>query len=321
MLSTAATLASNLIGALLVGLAARDIFHELFHPGGSGSISQRLQRALWGGFRHVGRCRRRVLRLAGPLIFLAVVAAWGLLLALGWTFVFWPYLPEHFRFASPLEPSAEQGFGTALYVSLLALTTLGFGDITPTHPVLRVLANLEATLGFALVTAAVSWLLSIYPVLSRRRALAHRVSLLHIVRERSGRRVIGLDPALALPLMGELTTALAQVRVDLMQSGISYYFHDQEDASLAVTLPLVANMAEDGVQEGRAEAVRFAAMGLREAVRSYLDVVRREHLRRPEERLEATLGAYAADHLRDGAPERAGARDGDHDHEASGGGT
>lgn len=321
MLSTAATLASNLVGTLLVGLAARDIFHELFHPGGSGSISQRLQRALWGGFRHVGRRRRRVLRLAGPLIFLAVVATWGLLLALGWTLVFWPYLPEHFRFASPLEPAAEQGFGTALYFSLIALTTVGFGDITPTQPVLRVLATLEATLGFALVTAAVSWLLSIYPVLARRRAFAHRVVLLRTMQERSRQRVTALDPALALPLLGELTTALAQVRVDAVQSGITYYFHDEEDSSLAATLPLVLRIAEEAAEEGRPEAVRFAALGLREAVASYLAVVRRQHLHRPEERPEATLDAYAADHLREGRHASVTTDSPHHRPDVSGGGT
>lgn len=320
MLSATATIASNVAGVLLVGLAVRDIFHELFHPGGSGSISQRVQRSLWGGFRRVGRRRRSILRIAGPLIFLGVVASWALMLGLGWTFVFWPYLPEHFRFATPLDPSAEHGFGTALYFSLIALTTVGFGDITPTHPLLRVLATLEATLGFALVTAAVSWLLSIYPVLARRRAFAHRVALLRTMQERSGQRVTELDPALVLPLLGEFTTALAQVRVDAVQSGIAYYFHDQEDSSLAATLPLVLGIAEDAAQEARPEVVRFAALGLREAVASYLDVVRRQHLRRPEEEPEATLDAYAADHLRDGFHTRADADNGNGRPDASGGG-
>jgi hypothetical protein len=44
--------------------------------------------------------------------------------------------------------SAEHGSGAALlYFSFSTLTTLGFGDIAPVHPMARSLANLEAVLG------------------------------------------------------------------------------------------------------------------------------------------------------------------------------
>jgi hypothetical protein len=48
-----------------------------------------------------------------------------------------------------LPPSgAEYGSGAALlYFSFSTLTTLGFGDITPVHPMARDLANLEAVIG------------------------------------------------------------------------------------------------------------------------------------------------------------------------------
>ena len=45
-------------------------------------------------------------------------------------------------------PSASNGSLSALlYFSLSTLTTTGFGDITPAHPFIRSMANLEAVIG------------------------------------------------------------------------------------------------------------------------------------------------------------------------------
>jgi hypothetical protein len=60
----------------------------------------------------------------------------------------------------------------------VTLATLGYGDIVPTSDLLRVLVPLEALVGFALLTAALSWVISVYPALSRRRSLARGATLL-----------------------------------------------------------------------------------------------------------------------------------------------
>ena len=65
-----------------------------------------------------------------------------------------------------------------LYLSLVTLVTLGYGDIVPTSDWLRILQQLEALTGFAIVTASLSWVISIYPALGRRRALANKASLI-----------------------------------------------------------------------------------------------------------------------------------------------
>ncbi len=46
------------------------------------------------------------------------------------------------------ESGVEHGSGAALlYFSFTTLTTLGYGDITPVHPLARNLADLEAVIG------------------------------------------------------------------------------------------------------------------------------------------------------------------------------
>jgi hypothetical protein len=51
-------------------------------------------------------------------------------------------------FAGLSASGAEQGSGaTLLYFSFTTLTTTGYGDITPVHPIARNIANLEAVIG------------------------------------------------------------------------------------------------------------------------------------------------------------------------------
>ena len=43
--------------------------------------------------------------------------------------------------------AAWQAYGTILYFSFVTLTSTGYGDLTPIHPVVRTLANVEAIIG------------------------------------------------------------------------------------------------------------------------------------------------------------------------------
>jgi hypothetical protein len=43
--------------------------------------------------------------------------------------------------------AAWQAYGTILYFSFVTLTSTGYGDLTPVHPIVRTLANVEAIIG------------------------------------------------------------------------------------------------------------------------------------------------------------------------------
>ena len=169
-MTAAGTLLSTAAGVGLIGLVGRDAFDAMFHSEGRGMFSRQITRAIWQLFRRAGTRHAR-LSLAGPVAFVTVVATWAGLLVLGWALVFWPHMPGGFRF-DPSIDAAGSDLVDALSVSLVTLTTLGFGDITPTSEALRLILPLEALLGFGLLSASISWLLSIYPALSRRRSRA-----------------------------------------------------------------------------------------------------------------------------------------------------
>ena len=57
----------------------------------------------------------------------------------------WYFIPNSFT-NIPSGPH-WQADGTIVYFSFVTLTSTGFGDVTPLHPIVRTLANLEAIIG------------------------------------------------------------------------------------------------------------------------------------------------------------------------------
>ena len=292
------TLLLSLLGAGLILVAVRDIFDTLFHPSGKGMLSRALPRFLWRGVRRIGGRYPLAQELCGPVTLLAVIASWAALLAVGWAFVFWPHLARGFLLAPGLSSSAQGGFVDALYISLVTLTTLGYGDITPTSSWLKVLVPFEALVGFGLLTASLSWVISLYPAFSRHRSLAHEVNL---VREAESETEIGvrqMDALAAEQMLGSLTTQLIAVQTDLIHFPISYYFRSSNERfELSAAMPYLLRVAQEGDSADCAPGVRMRASMLRGAIEDFSDTVGARFLDLPSASSDKVLRAYARDNL------------------------
>jgi hypothetical protein len=240
---TALTVLLTLAGVGLTVGAVRDIFDALFHQGARGALSRSLMRGTWWVFHRLSRLRGGLLPVAGPIMLVVIVATWATLLALGWALIFWPHMPEGFLFSSTPGDRASAQFLDALYISLVTLGTIGFGDITPLEGWLRLVAPLEALLGFGLLTGSISWLLSIYPTLLRRRSLAYEIALLRKAEEERGLGVSGLRPEAAEGLYAELKSRLVAVERDLVTFPISYYFSSADERFAVDAVPARARRA------------------------------------------------------------------------------
>ena len=171
-----------------------------------------------------------------------VVLVWVALIVLGWTLIYWPHLGDGFFISESLQQTTRGGLLDALYLSMVTLATLGFGDIVPTAEWLRIAVPLQAMLGFVLLTAVVTWVLQVYPALTRRRALAIRLSLLR--RADAVRTLAEEDVPMAANLLEDLAGEVVQSRVDLTQYAETYYFRDgEESASLPANIAMAVELA------------------------------------------------------------------------------
>ena len=275
-------------GILLVGLVLRDIFHTLFHPSGFGTIARSTFVSVWRGTRFAWR-RGRGSELAGPAALVLVIALWALGVVGGFALVYHPRLES---FTVGPGHRAATTFGTALYVSTVAVSTLGLGDVVPVDGPMRTAIVLEALIGFLLLTAAISWVLQLYPALTRRRVLARSLHTLHRTRYTDLLRA-GSGPSDAVLLDG-LRQQLATGAVDLEQYRESYYFRESKrETALAATLPVARAVADCACAPSSHFECRRAGRRLRAELDTFqhqvADVIGASADDDP-------IGAYAADH-------------------------
>jgi hypothetical protein len=287
-------IALTTLGIVLILAAVRDVFHTLFNPSKQGDLSEWIARGIWRGTK---RLIPNALNFAGPVAFISVVLYWTLSVIVGFALIYYPRISQAFTFTAGLDRTQYQTVVGALDASIGSLITLSSG-IYSNQPWIQLLMGIESIIGFGLLTASVSWILSIYPVLEHRKSLAHEASLLHFTETQGIRRLRDISESDLHSLLLGLASQLITSRNELIQFPITYYFHENErETSLAAILPYMADIAAQNVH--REGGVAMAATVLGGAIDDYLKFVARTFMdRRFRDRYEI-LAAFAADHLRD----------------------
>jgi hypothetical protein len=186
-----APLVTTAFGFGLLGLVAFDVYGTILHAHGrSGPVSEALTRTIWRlaravAFHRPRSSRHRLLNGVGPLLLAGLVTALVALLIIGYALLYLPHMPAGFIVDSKAESPREI---EAVYFSGITFTTLGYGDIEPRSTSMRLLALSEALTGFALISLAVTYLVSLTAALERKRAVA--LSFYHQARQ--GADVAGL---------------------------------------------------------------------------------------------------------------------------------
>jgi hypothetical protein len=285
-------------GLLLIGVAVHDLFHTLFHPAGRGALSDRIGRVVWFMFRKISSVKNDYITLAGPMAILSIMAIWVLCVVFGFSFIYWPFIGSQFALAPGIDPAKHQGYVDALNVSLGSLVTVA-GDFNAKSKLIRLAMGIEGVLGFGLLTASVSWLLSIYPALERRRTLAHECTLLHFTEQKSGLRIHQLPSSEAQDVIWGLAASMGSARNDLAQFPIIYYFHSgDEQSGFSGVLPYLAELALAASNPTMPPGVRMAGMALGGAIDDYLEYMADTFLHMPVEDKRAIMQRYADEHLR-----------------------
>jgi hypothetical protein len=167
-------------GFVLLALIIFDIYATVLHSSARyGPVGESLNRSVWrvaraAAFKLSRASRHRLLNMVGPLLLPLLIVVYVVLLVIAFAFIYYPHIHGGFTFgAEPREP----GWFDAVYFSGVTLTTVGYGEITPRAAPMRLLALFEASSGLIVITLAITYILTVYAALERKRAVA--VSLYH----------------------------------------------------------------------------------------------------------------------------------------------
>jgi len=178
-------------GLVLLALVLFDIYATVLHSSARyGPVGESWNRSVWrvtraASFRLTRANRHRLLNMVGPLLLPLLIVVYVILLVLSFALVYYPHVPSGFTFGVR---HPEPGWMDAIYFSGVTLTTVGYGDVVPREAGLRFLALFEAASGLVVISLAITYMLTVYTALERKRAVA--LSLYHQAGE--GADVAGL---------------------------------------------------------------------------------------------------------------------------------
>jgi hypothetical protein len=241
-----------LAGVFLIFVGLLDVFFTVLHYDGFGFLSSRLYRRIFGLVRFLTRplprrYRALGLSMAAPLMVPVTIAVWILLVTLGYALVYYAGMDGETFFSLPgrnLDPSLLE----ALYLSGVAVSTLGFGDITPTSSLYQAIVVSEALVGFGILTLAISYIIGVYGVLQRLGVLA--AGLHHQAQDTDNPWTIlaphfqGSKPVALESHLMELHRGLVEVYEGMRRYPIVYYYHSRRAyRSLPYTFRMMGGMA------------------------------------------------------------------------------
>lgn len=261
------------IGVALLILLGVDVFQTVFHPQAHGGpVSTRLARVVWRGMRLVGdrfsgRRRDEFLAVAGPLLAVLTLVAWGLGLVGGYAFIYWDSIDL-------LQSSTDMdsAWGSALYYSGYVASTLGLGDLVVTNDWLRMVTILQALMGFMLFSVAVSYVLALYRAEGEAESCAMDLAAFFAGLETSPART-GAPDLDRLDRWAEgqgrrftsVTTAYSHYPILL------YFRPPDREQSLVVQLSPILEFMETLEADERIDLSSYPSLcAFREAVRFYL---------------------------------------------------
>lgn len=277
-------------GAIIVAVILWEVFNDLFHPAGTSALSDWVGRHLFNAFKRTSRG----LPLAGPVTIVTVIAAWVAGLVVGFALIYLHGYPAEFRTSTGAMPPPGSRFASVLYFSFETLITLGYGDLVPQSAITRVLSNIEALVGFGLLTASVSSIVLIYPALSRMRLLARGISHLTGAERDVGHAFASCGSDVVL---NGLARDVTHARIDLLHFPVVYYFASHErEAAVAFWTGDLIRFAVDASAPERPAHIRLAGASLDRALHDFAAILEERFVHTGSENRERIFEAFARDH-------------------------
>ena len=234
-MNSATEIALTIAGAAILVMVFYDIHATVLRATKQpGPFSSLLNRSFWRTAKRATqnldrRRRHRILSMVGPLLMPALVTLIILMLLTGFALIYLPRLSTEFKIDDPADTSR---IFQAFYISGVTFLTIGYGEIVPISYLTRTLAIFEAVTGLAIISLSITYLLSVYGALERKRVVA--LKFYHQARQ--GADVAGFIVShFARGRFYSLTEALRVATGDLqelleshLEHPVIHYFHPPE---------------------------------------------------------------------------------------------
>lgn len=281
-----------IVGLVAMAAVLLDMFQTLLHPSGDGWLSAPFMRLIWRASKRLGHPLGSA---TGPLAMVSSIALWVVLMVTAGALIYVPYVPDGFLYSPGIDPSRYPDFAEALYLSLVSIATLGFGDVVGIGPWLRFAPPLEALAGFALLTAALTWFSQIEGPLVRRRALA--MELRTLAETDAAGHLVDWHPSAAHATLSGLARSILEVRTDFAHHTEQFYFQETEP-TMALSLQLDQALAlRDAALAAQDVSVRDGGQQLRVALEKFAHLLASEFVD-TDGAVASTLDAYRTEHSR-----------------------
>jgi hypothetical protein len=162
-------------GLLLIGLVLWDIFQTVVLPRPAPTqvrIARNLVRLTWPIWRWRALQRtssmdqEKLLGSYAPATVLILLITWILVIVFGFGLLL-------YSLREGIEPVSD--FGSVLYFAGTSVLTIGFGDITATHGLARLVSVVAGGLGLGILALGITYLFSLYGSFQRREILVVRL--------------------------------------------------------------------------------------------------------------------------------------------------
>ncbi|HZA80495.1 MAG TPA: potassium channel family protein [Actinomycetes bacterium] len=217
-------------GSCLLLLGLWDTALTVLHPARRGPLSHAINRGTWLLVRTLSRRpgSSRLLSFAGPAAMAGGFFGWVGGLWVGFALIYLPFI-DRFSYSETV-PFGAKGLAEALYVSGVSLSTVGFGDVVASSDTLRLVTVAESASGLAAITAAITYLLSVYPLVTRQRSAALHASDLGLTEPA---QVVRVAMQGGSSVLVDLQHALIEAHQHVTRFPVLYYFHpDQPEESM-----------------------------------------------------------------------------------------
>jgi hypothetical protein len=166
----------SLAGAAVMALVLGDVFFTvLYARAGTEIISGRLARLIWLALRSLSsdRSKAYVLSFCGPVIVVALLLIWSILLALGAALLLHPLLGSSITSSNSQDTPTD--FMTAIYVAGSSLSIVGGSSYGPQTAGTKLLFLVNSVIGSSIISITITYLMQIYGALRARNTLCLKI--------------------------------------------------------------------------------------------------------------------------------------------------